>query len=70
MVGMIGMIGMIGMYANDLLMNSSAVSRQTEHYSEKLDAHLKQIFALAPNQSWQIHQTSLLLNSCSVCDMV
>ena len=41
MVGMVG--GMVGMHANDLLMNSSTVSRQTEPNS---DLHLKVIFAL------------------------
>ena len=35
--------GMVGMHANDLLMNSSTVSRQTEPNS---DLHLKVIFAL------------------------
>ena len=34
MVGMVG--GMVGMHANDLLMNSSTVSRQTEPNSEKI----------------------------------
>ena len=35
------------MHANDLLMNSSTASRQTEHNSEKLDDHMKKILGLA-----------------------
>ena len=53
------LVGMVGMHANHLLMNSSAVSRQTEHNSEKLDA-LIDIFASTPNQYLKILQTCML----------
>ena len=51
----------IGMYANDLLMNSSAVI-QTQTKNEKLDAHLKEMFAST--------NPKVANTSNSVCGMV